>query len=490
MVFTHGAYIEYSDTVVRPVTTVPSNVIALIGTAPTYRLLPENVSLNEPRRLLGDFDDALYAGPKTPGFTIPHALDAIRDNNGGQVEMINVFDAAIHKTDAANVSYTFEDNDTIQLKQTVAGSVLEVNAEGLTGTTSLTGYTEGTDYTVNAVTGVITRVQTGSIPARGAVTATYTFADPSLVTPAEIIGAIVDGEPTGIQAVMAVYNLRGYLPKMILCPVYNEHGGVATELEAMAERIKALFFLDAPAGVTRDEVIAGRNGAAPVGTFGTNSQFAILCYPRVYASDGSLQPMSQYVAGVVAGTDATDGYWWSPSNRDINGIDNSRGTEVRLTASLTDVNTDVNALNGAGIVTIFKQFGSGYRVWGNRSAMWPSDSSPLNFIAVSRAFWITLESIQRNSLPFLDRPINGALVDQILSTAQQFIIEQIQIGALIPGSQVYWNRSENLNSQIAAGRLTFSLEVMVPTPMETLTYKGSLNIDLLSNIAISSDDGV
>jgi phage tail sheath protein FI len=136
---------------------------------------------------------------------------------------------------------------------------------------------------------------------------------------------------------------------------------------------------------------------------------------------------------------------------------------------------------------VFNNFWTGFRVWGNRSALFPSDTTPLNFIPVGRTLDITLESLQRAGLPYLDRPINSALIDMIEAAGNAYLLEQVQIGALIPGSEIYWDKNANLNTQIAAGRLTFNVRLMIPTPLETLIYEAALDISLLNNLRLEDN---
>lgn len=477
MVLEHGVFTSYRDIVPRPVTEVLSNAIALVGSAPIYQLETENQRINEPVRSLNDFEDARFAGSKTPGFTIPYALDAIRDNGGATVDFVNVFDPAIHKTDATEDA-TFS-TDTVQLKRTTGDT--SVDAGGLTAV-SISGASVGVDYTIDAVNGRITRIQGGTISAGDTVSVTYSFADPSLITTAQVIGAVVNNVRTGMQAFRDLFNAggRGYNSKILIAPGYSDDEGVAAEMEALSNELPCYFLIDAPVGATRDQAIAGRTGAEPVDAFVTANRRAILCYPRVFDSQDILQPLSQYVAGVMAGTDIDFGYWHSPSNKLIAGI---TGVELRLSGDYTNPNTDINALNQAGIVTVYSNgFGIGYRVWGNRAASYPTDTSPLNFIPVGRTLDITMESIQRASLPYVDQPISVALIDMILAGANSFIREQINAGALVVGSNCIWDKRNNLKSQLAAGVITFNVILMVPTPAETIRYESSLDIRFLDNI--------
>jgi phage tail sheath protein FI len=247
----------------------------------------------------------------------------------------------------------------------------------------------------------------------------------------------------------------------------------------LGDKLEAYSLIDSPVGATVTQAIAGRAGTSPVANFGSSNRRAAYCYPRVLDTENLLQPYSQYVAGVIANTDNDFGYWWSPSNKEILGI---TGVEVNLTADFTNANTDVNALNAAGIITVYRNFGTGFRTWGNRSALYPSDTTPLNFINVGRTLDIFHESLQLASLPFVDRPINNALIDIIEATGNGFIREQVVLGALLEGSRLYYSSANNPPTQLAAGKIVFSVSMMIPTPAEWIVYQTTLDINLLGEI--------
>lgn len=490
----HGVSTAYIDSVPRSVTIVESSIIFLVGTAPTFKVAAADVVLNDPVRVINDVEDARYFGAVTQGFTIPSSLDNIRDQGGGLVEVCNVFDAATHKTVAQAISYTFPTTgamaDKIQLQWvtgTAPAQVVTANttAQGLTGTFTVTGnagtptYVLNTDYTIDMVTGILTRKVGGAITSGLTVKVTYTYADPGKVVAADIIGTVTGNNRTGLQAALEVYPLRGYRPKIIIVPGFSELATVATEMGVIANKLGAYYILDAALAATRDEAVAGRAGTAPVANFGTASRRAILCYPRLIDSDLSLQPYSAYLAGVIQRVDAEQGYWWSPSNKEIRGV---VGMEVRLTADFTDANTDMNVLNGAGVTSVYNNFGTGFLSWGNRSAAYPTDTSPLNFICVGRNLDITLESAQRACLPFVDRPINNALIDTIEATLNGFVRSRVIAGALLEGSEFFYNPDLNPPLDIAAGKITFSYRLGMPTPAEHIVLSGIIDINLYNQL--------
>ena len=101
----------------RPVRTVKSAVIGLIGTAPIG-------TVNGPVLCLSEKDAAAF-GSQLPGFTIPQALDAIYDHGAGTVVVINVLDPATHKTAVASEAVTFSAaNDRVLLAHGAVASVV------------------------------------------------------------------------------------------------------------------------------------------------------------------------------------------------------------------------------------------------------------------------------------------------------------------------------------------------------------------------------
>lgn len=313
-----------------------------------------------------------------------------------------------------------------------------------------------------------------------AIHATSGTPDPSKVVAADIIGEVdTDGNRSGLQSLIGTYNLFGYVAKMLIAPGYCTQNAVATEMIAVADKLRAMALIDAPIGTTVNEAIAGR-GASGTINFNTSNKRAVLCFPHVKRYDTAtdtevLEPLSQRLAGVIAARDVEKGYWWSPSNAEIKGI---VGMELPITALINDSTTEANALNEAGIVTLFNSFGTGIRTWGNRSAAFPTNTSPENFINVQRTADILHESIEYNMLQYIDRPINQALIDTIRESVNGFIRTLIMRGALIDGKCVY-DPAKNPVTEIAAGHLTFDLEFMPPTPAERITFESYINIELL-----------
>ena len=311
--------------------------------------------------------------------------------------------------------------------------------------------------------------------------------DVSDVTVGEINGSVdaLTGKRTGMKAFEDCYSLFGYYPKTIIAPVFCEETAVVTEMNTICNKIRAMGIVDAPVGASVQEVISGRG---PEGTinFNTSSERIILCYPHLKVYDATsdsikLQPYSQRLAGLIASKDVEKGYHWSPSNTEIQGI---VGVERQLTSMINDPTSEVNALNEAGVVTVFNSYGSGFRTWGNRSAAYPSSTLCTNFINVRRTADILHESVEYSMLQFIDCPIDNGLSDSICETVNQFIRTLIGRGALIDGKCTF-NPDKNPATEIANGHLTFDIEFMPPTPAERITFESFINIELLKSLGAS-----
>ncbi|HSA05725.1 MAG TPA: phage tail sheath subtilisin-like domain-containing protein [Candidatus Gastranaerophilales bacterium] len=113
--FLHGVETIEIKKGARPIRTVKTAVIGLVGTAPVNTVGADYKTINKPVLITSDKDAALYFGQPTNGFTIPSALNAIFDQGAGIVIVVNVFDPAVH-----------EDVSDVQLSDIIGG----VDAQG------------------------------------------------------------------------------------------------------------------------------------------------------------------------------------------------------------------------------------------------------------------------------------------------------------------------------------------------------------------------
>ena len=317
--------------------------------------------------------------------------------------------------------------------------------------------------------------------------ATYTWADPSKVQPSDVIGTVnAAGQRTGMKALRDGYQLFGYYPKIIIAPVFSTLNSVSTELVALMESIRAFGFVSAPIGTTFQQAITGRGPSGSI-NFNTSSRRVGLCFPHVKDYDTAtdtevLADLATYAAGALARKDQENGYWWSPSNTELLGV---TGLETPIYAMVNDANSEANLLNEAGIITVFNSYGTGIRLWGNRSAAFPSDTHPKNFINVLRTADVIAESLEYYTLQYMDRPLDNALIDAIVESGNAFMRKLKADGAIIDG-KVWYDPADNETTDLSAGHATFTYDFMPPPATERVTYKSIVNTDYLNQLGTKS----
>lgn len=476
MTFLHGVETFELAAGPRPIQQVRSAVIGLVGTAAVHHATSP-ATLNEAELVLSDRDNAQF-GPAIDGYTIPAALKAIQDQGYGTVLVVNVFDPTVHKTDVAEADLDI-----------VAGVITLTNDDVISAVVKVAGGTgdpliEGTDYSIDRVAGTITVLAGGALAAAVEANVAYTYADPSAVDSADIIGTTTEGVRSGAQAWLDCASRFGFGPKILIAPGFSSSEAVVAALQVLAQaaKLRAVALADVAVGSTLTEVLEGR---APDGEIDltASDQRVFYCYPGVKVYDAAtdstkVDAFSSRLAGVIARTDSTRGYWHSPSNKQILGV---TGIETPLTAAVNDTACEVNQLNAAGVVTIFTGYGAGVRVWGNRSSAFPSSSDIRTFMAVRRTVDVVDESIELAALEFLDGPITQVLIDAILASVNEFLRTLVTRGALAPGSRVEYFPEDNPPSEIAAGHVTFTKTFCPPPPLERLTYKSMLDTTLLGS---------
>lgn len=452
----------------RPIRVVKTATIALVGIAPTGA---KNVL-----KLVNSPKDAEQFGSQLTGFTIPQALAAIFAQGAGTVVVVNVFDSEDHVAAVTSEPHTVADGKVKSTYAPVNGVVVKNNDATVT-------YVLDEDYTFDAY-GNFTIINREDIADGAVIKITYNKLDLTAVTDAHINGTITDGVRTGAKLFEETYNTFGFRPFIYIAPGFTTRAAVATNLISIVDTAgKGHCIIDAPAATTVEEAIAGRGPAGAI-NFYTSNKRALLCYPMLKAyspqTEGDvLQPYSQFLAGVIAATDYNLGYWYSPSNKEIKGI---TGQELVITSGITDATSDANALNEVGIITLFGSFGTGTRTWGNRSAAWPASTDPVNFISVLRVADIVQESIELSMLQFIDLPLNNAVIDSIVASVNAFMRTLIGRGALIQGSECFYDPAKNSAEELALGHVVFTIVEMAPTPGERITFDRKIDINLLKNL--------
>lgn len=442
-----------------PVSQVDGAIIGIVGTAPIGEV-------NVLKCCVTKKDFAQFGNILDRGYSLCDALDILSRYAAGQVYVVNVLDPSKHRTTVSEEALTLDAMTLIA--QTANVGLIELslkdNEEVLV---------EGTDYRVDLLTGEITLLKARNAPQ---LKATYTYADPSKVTEAEIKGGVDSRTEarSGFELLTAGFNLFGADAKVLICPQYDATATMAVALETYASRLNAVAYVAAPPNTTLSQAIAGRGPEGSI-NFKTSSDRTQLFYPYLLGERNTLESLATHAAGLRMLTDVEQGYWYSISNRQLKGV---VGVEVALTARIDDQQSETNRLNAVGITTVFNSFGTGFRVWGNRNASYPTNTHISNFETVQRTADLIDESIRRAELQYMDLPIDEALLDSLLSTVETYM------GTLksIVGFSVQLDPDADLVDAFSRGQVPIQYDFTPKIPAERITNTSIVTRKYLVNL--------
>lgn len=391
--FLHGVEVLELDAGPRPVATVRSAVIGIVGTAPQADAAA--FPLNTPVLIAGSRTEAakLLANSGSNKGTLPDAVDSILDQAGAVIIVVRV--------------------------------------------------PEGVDLTA---------------------------------TMANVIGGVNSstGEYEGLHALVGAESRLGVSPRILLAPGFTHQrstgnaNAVVAEMISIAERLRAVIIMDGPNTTDADAIAAA-------GDFGSSRVYLVDPWVKKLDSTGAtiVSPASPVVAGLIAKSDNDRGFWWSPSNQNINGV---IGTGRSVDFSLGDANARANLLNEDKVATIIRQ--DGFRLWGNRSL---SSDAKWQFLSVRRTADIINDSLLRAHLWAVDRNITKTYIDDVTESVNAYLRHLTMIGAII-GGKCWADPALNTPDQIAQGKIFFDFDFAPAYPSEHVTFRSRLNNDYLTEI--------
>lgn len=456
--FHHGTETKRIDGGTSPIYTADGAITAIVGTAPAGAV--NTLTVCAAARDFLQFGSSLTG----KGFTLPDAAHIWTRYGSGVAYVVNVCDPAKHKTTVSDEVLKI-DPDTLTAK--TAKPALQ---SGYTLTDGSNALTENTHYTINTLTGEITYKTKPTAPK-----ISYTYTDPTKVTEADIIGAYVaaTGKRTGLELLTEGFTRQGADAKIIVVPEYDKTATVRGTMEVVAGKLKAIAYAAAPKGTTLSKALEGRG---PLGNinFQTSSDRVQLFFPYVTGLLG-LESLATHAAGLRMKTDVEQGYWFSISNRELLGV---TGVEIGLTARADDPQSETNRLNEKGITTVFNSYGTGYRMWGNRLACFPTVSHIKNFEVAQRTGDVIDESIRRFELQYIDRPIDDALIDSLLGSIRTYL------GTLqsIVGYSVDLDYDYNLADAFSKGQVPLKYEYTPKLPAERISNASVMTRKYLANL--------
>jgi phage tail sheath protein FI len=277
-------------------------------------------------------------------------------------------------------------------------------------------------------------------------------------------GVIGDtGDRTGIAALETARSVLGVVPRILLAPGYTQHKAVADALIAQAIKLRAVALLDGPNTTTQDAL-------AYRGQFGDSR--AYLIDPWAVAG-GAVVPVSPHVAGLMARIDNERGFWWSPSNNPLLGIDRPARP---IDFGLGRADSESNLLNEPGVATLITE--QGVRLWGNRTC---SADPKWAFLSVRRTADMIHESLLQAHLWAVDRAIGKAYVRDVQESVNAYLRHLKSVGAIL-GGRCWMDEELNTPANIAAGKVYFDFDFTPPAPAERVTFRSHLVADYAAEL--------
>lgn len=334
---------------------------------------------------------------------------------------------------------------------------------------------ESDGFTLPAAFEILSRYKAGTFYVINVYDPAKHTAGVSAVTADDIKGGydIASNKRRGMELLKEGFNRFGTDAKILIAPQLDADKTIAAELEVFADNLKAIAYVDAPTGTKLAQAITGRG---PQGTinFNTSSPRVRHYFPHVKNGE-KLESLATHAAGLRMKVDVEKGYWWSTSNRNLKGVTD---TELRLTARIDDYQSETNALNAAGITTVFNSFGTGFRLWGNRSACYPTVTHIKNFETAMRTGDLIDESIRRFELQYIDRPIDDALIDSLLESIDTYM----RTLKSIVGYSVQLDPDADLVDSFSKGQVPIQYEFTPKIPAERITNTSVMTRKYLVNL--------
>jgi phage tail sheath protein FI len=281
--------------------------------------------------------------------------------------------------------------------------------------------------------------------------------DIALQTSAIIGGVLASGQRTGLQALLDGKSKHNVQPKLLIAPGHSMTQAVATEMDALAGKLRAIAIVDGPN--TTDEA-----ALAYAENFGSKRVFLVDPGVQFWDTIESATvdaPASAWVAGLFAWTDANYGYWASPSNKEFVGI---TGTTRPIEFLDGDETCRANLLNNANIATIIRD--GGYRLWGNRTC---SSDAKWAFVTRVRTCDILMDAVQAGHKWAVDRSITKTYVKDVTEGLQAFMRDQKSAGAII-NFEVYPDDELTTASQIMQGKVYWRIRFTDVPPAENPNF--------------------
>lgn len=294
-------------------------------------------------------------------------------------------------------------------------------------------------------------------------------------TNANAIGGVVDGQYTGMKALLTAKTQLGVKPRILGCPGLDTQA-VTTALVAIAQDLRA-FAYAAAIGVDVSAVLDYRDNFA--------ARELMLIWPDFIAFNTASEEdeTSWAVAramGLRAKIDQETGWHKTLSNVAVNGV---TGISKDVFWDLQNPDTDAGLLNEADVTTLIRE--NGFRFWGNRTC----SSDPLfPFENYTRTAQVLMDTIAEAHMWAVDKPLHPSLVKDIIEGINAKMRSLKSNGYLIDGS-AWYDDTVNNETTLKDGKLYIDYDYTPVPPLENLLFRQRITDRYLIDFAAGVNAG-
>lgn len=292
---------------------------------------------------------------------------------------------------------------------------------------------------------------------------------------AKVIGTMVNGAYTGMQALLAAQAQLGVKPRILGAPGLDSQA-VTDALVSVAQKLRG-FVYGAAHGDDVSEATTYRDN------FGARELMMI--WPNWKRFDvnsaGIVEaPATAYALGLRARIDQEFGWHKTLSNVAING---AMGLSKDVYWDLQSPDTDAGLLNQSGVTTLIQS--QGYRFWGSRTC----STDPLfAFESATRTAHVLADTMADGHFWAVDKPLHPSLVKDILEGINAKFRELKTAGYILDGS-AWYDEEVNTAATLKTGKLTLDYDYTPVPPLEDLGFRQRITDRYFADFALRVGTG-
>ncbi len=265
---------------------------------------------------------------------------------------------------------------------------------------------------------------------------------------------------TGVFALKRAQADLGYTPRILIA-----EGAATVEVAASLKAVAASLRAVAPVGLVGVADATAATGWVEAN--GNERTYAI--WPSV---NGGEDP-APYVAGAIARSDNDRGFWWSPSNFEVFGI-NKLDSPVDF--QLGDPTSLANILNEGNVTTFIKE--GGFRLWGNHTG---AVDPKWTFLCIRRTADMINDSVQREHLWAVDRGITKNYFSDVTEGVNGYL-RSLENQEAILGGKCWPDPDLSSTANIPQGKTFFNFDFTGVYPAEHVTFRSMLVNDYIEEL--------